>query len=206
MKYPHVVFDVDGTLLDTERSVLLSLRDTLREAAGRDYPLAELEFSLGIPGADALKLLDIPNVPAVLARWEELLERYRDADRVFDGVPELLAALKDSGRCLGVVTSRTRAEFDQDFSRWGLASYFQAVVTADDTDLHKPCPDPLLKYMELAGAAAADVLYIGDSGHDARCAQAAGVDFGLAGWGAKNPRACTYAFPTPLAAKEVCDF
>lgn len=206
MKYPHVVFDVDGTLLDTERSVLLSLRDTLREVTGRDYPLEELVFSLGIPGADALELLNIPNVPAVLARWVELLERYRHTDRVFDGIPELLAALKGSGRSLGVVTSRTRTEFDLDFSRLEIGPYFPVVVTADDTGLHKPHPAPLLRYMERTGAAASDVLYIGDSAHDARCAQAAGVDFGLAGWGAKSPQACTYVFPTPLSVQEVCNF
>ncbi len=206
MKYPHVVFDVDGTLLDTERSVLLSLRDTLREVMGRDYSLEELEFSLGIPGADALETLGVANVPAVLARWEELLQGYRHLDGVFDGIPELLAALKRSGRALGVVTSRTRAEFDLDFSQLEIGPCFQVVITADDTDLHKPHPDPLLKYMELSGAAAEDILYIGDSGHDARCAQAAGVDFGLAGWGAKRPQTCTYAFQTPLAVQEVCDF
>ena len=57
MKYKHIVFDIDGTLIDTEYAVLHSLQETIRALSGREIPCSELKFALGITGIDALKKL-----------------------------------------------------------------------------------------------------------------------------------------------------
>lgn len=59
MKYEHIVFDIDGTLIDTEYAVLHSLQETIMELSGEEIPVSELTFALGITGADALKILGI---------------------------------------------------------------------------------------------------------------------------------------------------
>ena len=59
MKYKHIVFDIDGTLIDTEYAVLHSLQETIKGLSGREIPCSELRFALGITGTDALKKLEI---------------------------------------------------------------------------------------------------------------------------------------------------
>lgn len=183
----HIVFDLDGTLIDTERAILPSLRDTLEVLTGRHYEEQELTFALGITGADALERLGIADIPTALALWIEKMHGYEDAVSLFDGVAEALAALHGRKLALGIVTSKTREEFAHDFSRFGIGGCFQTVICAEDTPEHKPNPAPLLKYMELSGAHREQVLYVGDSVYDSRCAHAAGVEFALALWGTHNP-------------------
>lgn len=141
MKYKHIVFDVDGTLVDTEYAVLHSLQDTLRILSGKEIPCAELEFALGITGIDALKILEIPNISHAIGLWEKILR-----------------------------------------------NYFTTIVCADDTQEHKPNAAPLLKYVQLSEIDYGEVLYIGDSEYDSKCAENAGIDFALAVWGSHGRR------------------
>lgn len=187
MEYQHVVFDLDGTLIDTERAILPALRDTLLERTGKHYLDPELTFVLGITGEDALEQLGISDIDGALALWNDNMRRYQDAIALFSGVEELLKALRKNGLALGIVTSQTYEEFAHGFAPFGVSGYFQVIVRAEDTEEHKPAPAPLLKYMELSGARPEEVLYVGDSVYDSRCAEAAGVDFALALWGTHDP-------------------
>lgn len=197
MKYKEIVFDIDGTLLDTEYGILHSLQDTVRHFTGRIPELRDLTFALGIPGKDALIRLGIENVDDALAYWEQLLKTYHETVRIFDGIEVLLHNLTVDGFRLGIVTSKTREEYKADLARFGLDRYFTTIVCADDTENHKPNPDPLLKYMEKANCSETDILYIGDSIYDRQCAQAANCAFALALWGAKKRMAGVRAYGMP---------
>lgn len=183
MKYKHIVFDVDGTLFDTEYAVLHSLQDTLRILSGKEIPCAELEFALGITGIDALKILEIPNISHAIGLWEKILRNYIDTNKIFEGIAELLENLRKLDYKMGIVTSRTREEFTHEFCRLGISHYFTTIVCADDTQEHKPNAAPLLKYVQLSEIDYGEVLYIGDSEYDSKCAENAGIDFALAVWG-----------------------
>lgn len=187
MRYQHIVFDVDGTLIDTGYAGLRSLQDTLIELTGSSPSLQELEFSLGIPSHDALERLGVADVPAAAALWSRKLLSYRDTVRVYEGIPTLLEELERRGYLLGLVTSRSRRELEQDFSPFPISNYFRINVCSDDTLSHKPEPDPLFQYMFLTGAAQGELLYVGDRETDLQCAQGAWVDFALAGWGNPDP-------------------
>lgn len=187
MRYQHLVFDLDGTLLDTEQAILASLRDTIRGVQGRELPEEALTFALGIPGADALAQLAVRDVPAALALWERELRQYAGSVRLFNGVQAMLEQAARRGYRLGIVTSKTRAEFRQEFVPFGVAGLFGTVICADDTREHKPHPAPLLAYLDRTGAQAGQLLYLGDSRYDCACAAGAGVDFALAGWGTREP-------------------
>ena len=183
-KYKHILFDIDGTLIDTEEAILQSLQDTVREMLHKDIGKPELKFALGIPGSVTLRKLGITDTERANGRWNEHLLKYKSRIRLFDGIPELLDSLKTNGCKLGIVTSKTRSEYTADFAApFALSGYFSTVICVEDTPRPKPSPDPLLAYLNASDANAADTLYIGDTLYDSQCAQNAGVDFGLAAWG-----------------------
>ncbi len=186
MQYKQIVFDIDGTLIDTEYAVLHSLQDTIKITTGRDAKIEELYFALGITGYDALVQLEIPDTTFALDIWDKNMRKYMDSVKVFEGMLDVLKKLEAGGYKVGIVTSKTKEEFEHDFSVFGINDYFETVVCADDTAEHKPNAEPLLKYIELAKCSKEEAIYIGDSVYDKECAHNAGVDFALAGWGAKN--------------------
>jgi len=181
-RYRHIVFDIDGTLIDTRYAVQTGLRDTVRNRLHKDMSYEELIFSFGIPGLTTLKMLNVPDPEDALAEWNRHIGEYREHIVVFSGVDELLEKLEGVG--IGVVTSKNSREYRDDFMHFPVSRFIGLAVCADHTEKHKPEPEPLIKYMELTGAEPAEVLYVGDSIYDQMCAHSAGVDFALATWGA----------------------
>lgn len=186
MKYRYIVFDIYGTLIDTEYAVLHSLQDTVQALNGIEIPLEKLNFALGITGSDALKNLGIKDIPFAMNLWDKNMSRYTASVTVFDGITELLENLLRLDYELGIITSKTRREFKHDFCRFSISQYFKTVICADDTKEHKPCAAPFFKYMELSGAGCRQILYVGDSEYDSACAQNAETDFALAVWGSHS--------------------
>lgn len=183
--YKHIVFDVDGTLINTEYAVLHSLQDTLKDILNKTYEIKDLEFVLGITGEAAIKQMGIKEIEKTVNLWNNNLNRYKNSVCVFEEIKELLQKLSPDYK-LGIVTSKTKTEFDEEVTRFGLNKYFGIIICADDTFKHKPNPEPLLKYMELANAKPAETLYIGDSIYDMQCAKSCGVDCAFAKWGNKR--------------------
>lgn len=201
MKYTHVIFDIDGTLTDTEMPALVSLADVIRAHKGEDVAPEDLKFALGIPGVEAFRRIGFEeeHFAEYMAEWERGLRAFNDQIDVFPGGRELIAALDAAGVKLGIATSKTRDQYDKDFARFDVAARFPVSITADDSQTHKPTAGPLLRYMELTGAKREEMLYVGDSIYDSQCAMNAGVDFALAVWGApdKNTPAM-YRPETPM--------
>lgn len=184
--YNYIIFDVDGTLLDTEIAVLSSLQKLVSEELNKNYSFEELKFALGIPGEVALNKLGITNILECSEKWNIYLKEYFHHVKIFDDIKESLVKLNEMGVLIGIVTSKTKEEFLNDFVPFGLTDYFKLVVCADDTEKHKPNPDPLLKFIELSEVDKSETIYIGDTKYDLDCALGAGIDFALALWGAKS--------------------
>lgn len=183
----YVIFDVDGTLIDTEIAIRKSLQKALLEESGKEYDSDSLDFIFGIPGKDALEQLGIKEIDRVLQKWDKYMEDYKGDIKVFEGIEAVLNLLKGKNIGIGVVTSKTRAEFDHDFPSFGLMKYLNHIVCADDTAKHKPNPEPILKFLEKAGIKSQEAIYIGDTAYDCKAAKGANVKFALALWGARNP-------------------
>lgn len=197
--YEAVIFDVDGTLIDSEKAVLCSLQKALKEELHCEYPLAELTFVLGIPGTASLRQLGIKDVDSLNQKWNAYMKDFFHEIHVFDGIESVLNELKHLGIKTGIVTSKTSQELGDDLSPFQLLKYLPYIVCADDTRKHKPEPEPLLKLMKIANIHPQQVIYVGDTIYDLQTAQGAGADFGLALWGAKN-KAMTgvkYRFSSP---------
>lgn len=172
-------------MIDTEYALLHSLRDILKEEYDRNYKIEELEFALGITGEAAIVQLEISNIKYAIELWNDKLNKYKETVCVFNGIEELLKQLSLNYK-LGIVTSKTKEEFEEEVVHFGLNKYFGIIICADDTKKHKPNPEPLLKYMELANAKNNEIIYIGDSIYDMQCAKASNVDFVFAKWGNKR--------------------
>lgn len=204
--YKHIVFDVDGTLIDTEFAVLHSLQDILKDVLGQKFSLKELEFTLGITGENALKQLKVTDIQKTLELWNEKLELYNDKVVVFEGIKDLLQALTKREYQLGIVTSKTRNEYKVEVTPFELDKYFDIIICADDTSNHKPNPEPLLKYLELSQVDLKEIIYIGDSVYDYECATSANIDFAFAKWGNKRQNIdAKYILESSMDLLNICE-
>ena len=182
MKYKHIVFDIDGTLIDTEYAVINSLIKTITEITGSAPQYESLKFALGITGRNALELLKILDIEDALKRWDKNMKLLQHTIQPFQGIKECLQSLLSRGYILGIVTSKTYQEYYSEFEPLGLADYFSTIV-----------------YLAKAHVSPENALYIGDSIYDIQCANNAGVDSGLVLWSnnVSNPIRADYYFKTP---------
>ena len=97
----------------------------------------------------------------------------------------MLQELQNQMFRLGIITSKNRTEYANDFLPFQLSEYFDTIICVEDAALPKPSPEPMFEYMKRTGADISNVLFIGDSIYDFQCASSSGVDFGLALWGYK---------------------
>ena len=203
--YNCIIFDIDGTILDTEIAVLSSLQKLVFEELNKNLSFNELRFALGIPGEVTLNKLGITNILNCNVKWNRYLKEYFHHVKVFDGIKDTLIKLNEIGILTGIVTSKTKEEFLNDFVPFELNNYFKLVVCADDTERHKPNPEPILKFIELSGVDKSKAIYIGDTKYDMDCAFGAGIDFALALWGAKSSIGITanYIFENPKQVLEL---
>jgi HAD superfamily hydrolase (TIGR01509 family) len=184
-----VVFDLDGTLLDTMTVVPAAYAATIRALGGP--PVAP---------ADVVATWHIGPMPVVLAHFlgrpvgdadVECFHRHAEAAtaavRPLPGVPEALDGLAAAGHRLGVFTSATRRGALRNLAAAGLDRRFAAVVCGDEVDRPKPAPDGLLAACRRLGASAAATAYVGDAEVDIRCAEAAGALPVHAAWDAPAP-------------------
>ena len=181
-KYNHLIFYIDGTLLDTEKTGVLSLQRTVKELMGKDMTYDELYPYFGIPTFVVAQQMDVEDKELAAHLWEKNFQELMYLIVPFEGVHEMLPRLREMEFKLGVVTSRSRFEFNFDphLKQW--KDLFDTIITSDDSLRHKPFPDPLLAYMSRSGATTDECIYFGDTEYDFECARAAGIDFALADW------------------------
>jgi pyrophosphatase PpaX len=174
--YDPVLFDLDGTVIDSVGLIRESHRHAVTTVLGEDLPDARLVANVGRPLIDQMRAFSEE-------RAEELLRVYRAWNhantaallRPFPGIDALLDALAADGRTLGIVTSKSAPTVELAWDVVPLRERFAVVVTAEDTPRHKPHPDPVLAALDALGHDAAGACYVGDSPFDLESGAAAGV-------------------------------
>jgi pyrophosphatase PpaX len=190
MRFPTVLFDLDGTVVDSGAIILASMRHATREVLGREYSDRELMQAVGGPGLEAQMRVFGPD------RVDELVRVYRahnvplhDELEACPGIEHALERLHAEGRRLGVVTAKMRSTAELALARVPVAHLFETVVGGDETERHKPDPEPLLLAAERMGADPAETAYVGDSPFDVRAAKTAGMYAVAVTWGRIHDRA-----------------
>ena len=189
MRYRTVFFDLDGTLIDSAAMILASFRHATRTVLRCEIPDQELLAAVGGPGLRAQMEALAPD------RVDELVEVYSEHNvglhpglQACDGVLDLLATLRDEGRRLGVVTAKRRATLALAFEVLPELGQFDVTIAAEDTERHKPHPQPLLTALERLDEEPANAAYVGDSPFDVQASKAAGMGAIAVTWGAIHPR------------------
>lgn len=182
-----ILFDLDGTLIDSERLILASYRHTMQEHLGRVPPEDTWKATIGQPLVVQMKMFadHDEQVESMIRTYvDHNLAHHDDLVRPFPAIRSVLETILGSGRKLGIVTSKKRRSTHMGLARCDLpAEWFEAIVTADDVERYKPEPDPVWKALELLGRPAGDAVFVGDSTHDMRSGRAAGVSTAAALWG-----------------------
>lgn len=183
-KYKCIIFDLDGTMLDTEEMNLIPLQKLIKEELGKDLEYDDLLKYRAYAGKKTLKLLGFKDIEKSYAKWVKSVNEYKDGAKLYDGFHEVIKSLDENGILCGISSSKMKEQYEIDFFKTGLQGYMKSVVLAEDTDNHKPHPEPLLKAVEILDIDPKESLYIGDTIADYKAAKSAGMDFGLAVWGA----------------------
>jgi pyrophosphatase PpaX len=189
MPFGTVLFDLDGTVVDSGAIILASMRHATREVLGRDYSDEELLQAVGGPGLEAqMSALAPDHVERLVTVYRAHNEPLHDELEACAGMEGVLVRLHEEGRRLGIVTAKRRSTVELAFDRVPLGHLFETIVGGDETERHKPDPAPLLLAAERLGADPADAAYVGDSPFDVRAAKAAGMFAVAVTWGRIHER------------------
>jgi len=196
-----VVFDVDGTTVDTH-FLLDALQDAHRELLGREVSQEDMDRIYGSPAKELGNILglDAQQLSQLQQLMGRYLPRYIHKQRIYPGIRDCMEGLRALGCKLAINTSRTlrEAKAASQALDWDFAAYCDEVIGCDCVEHPKPAPDSLLLACERCGVAKENCLFVGDTDFDALCAQAAGVDFALACWGSSQRLPATYYPQSPL--------
>ena len=184
MRFRVVLFDLDGTLVDSAQVILGSFHHATETVLQRRFPDEQILAQVGGTNlAYQMGLLDEEHADELVRVYREHNDPQYSELACFDGLVDVLARLEEEGRRLGVVTAKRRPTVERVFAGAGIGRYFDVVVGSDATERHKPHPEPVLHALELLEAEPSEAAYVGDSPFDVECARAAGVFSVAVGWG-----------------------
>ena len=185
MRSRVVLFDLDGTLIDSGAIILASMRHAAETVLARRIPDEELMAAVGGPGLVAqMRAIDAEHADELVRVYREHNEPLHEELQACEGVLDVLTELKRRGARLGIVTAKRVATVQLALEVIPeLERYFDVVVGAEDTERHKPHPDPILVALERLGVEPAEAAYVGDSPFDVQAAKAAGVRAVAVTWG-----------------------
>lgn len=183
-----VLFDLDGTLVDSAPDILLAANRVLADAGRAPLDLATLRPVVS-KGARAMLALAFPNddeeqsrkrISALIGYYAEAIAQH---SQPFDGIAFLLAAIEEAGKPWGIVTNKSEALARAVIVAMGWNHRCGAIVGGDTLPVAKPDPAPLLHACMLLRIGAARCVYVGDDQRDIQAAHAAGMSSAVALWG-----------------------
>jgi pyrophosphatase PpaX len=186
MRFTTVLFDLDGTLIDSTRLIIESYHHTMRIHRGRTFPDSEWIAGLGTPlRVQFRRFTDDPvEVEHMIATYREWNLAHHDAMvRAFPGAVDMVRTLKAAGASLGIVSSKNGHGVRLGLGLCGFDGLFDVIVTSDDLEASKPDPAPVLAAVARLDTGPNSTLFAGDSPHDIAAGRDAGVHTAACLWG-----------------------
>ena len=181
-----ILFDNDGTLVDTYEAILTCFKYATKKVLHTDIPEAELMAKVGQPlRVQMWDFTEDPEVHQALcdAYWERGITVHDEKAHLFEGVKETLQELQDRGFVMGVVTSKLHDAAQHGLELFGIDQYFSCLVSPDDCEGSKPDPAPVVYGAQLLDIKPEHCLYVGDSPFDMQAGRGAGCTTVAALWG-----------------------
>jgi len=186
MSIHTILFDLDGTLIDTNDLIIASFEHTFEQHSLTFTKEEIIEFN-GPPLADTFRTIDP-------LQAEQMIETYREHNfrvhddyvKAFPHVVETVKALKKSGFKLGIVTTKMRKGVNKGLTLTGLDKLFDTIITLDDVEHAKPHPEPVKKALAELKVTADTALMVGDNHHDIIAGKSAGTLTAGVAWAYKG--------------------
>ncbi|EJW18979.1 pyrophosphatase PpaX [Paenibacillus alvei] len=172
-----VLFDLDGTIIDTNELIIETFLHVLRDKTPSPFTREHIIPSMGLTLEEQIRIFTGQDqVDELVAAYREYnVTRHDELVREFPYVKEVMAELHASGIQLGVVTTKMRATTERALRMFGLIDYLSTIVTVQDVTHPKPHPEPVLRAVEALKADPVQTIMVGDSPADIQAANAAGV-------------------------------
>jgi pyrophosphatase PpaX len=194
-----VLFDLDGTLIDSIELILNSARHAFQGRDGHVPSDAEWLTGVGIPLATMFRRYarDDAEVDALIAKYREYqLANHDRLVKCYDQVLETVDFIRAAGHPVAVVTSKTGWLAKRGLDHVGLGPHFDVIVGCDICQRHKPDPEPVFIALEKLGYEPGEAAFVGDSVYDIEAGNAAGVTTIAALWGPFSREDLTASRPT----------
>ncbi len=190
MSFPTLVlWDIDGTLIDTTSLIVAALDHVYRKYVGSTISTEEIRAIIGTPLSEQVQFLGNPSdfgttVASMESEFIRYYEANRDQERILTDVIALLIEGKELGHPTALITSKNHEEIKNTLPRLGILGHVDLVITADDVAKPKPDPEGILRALDHFAISGNDAVFIGDTVHDIRAGKGGGVRTCAVTWGA----------------------
>lgn len=200
-KYKAIIYDIDGTVLNTLNMNMYPLIQIIKEETGEEWTFEQVLKFAAYPGMKVMQELGVKDQEKTYARWVKYVNEYEEGATLYDGFMEVFKAFQDNHIIQAVVSAKTAKQYEIDFVDKGLDKFMDVAILADDTTKHKPDPEPLLECIKRLNIEVSEAIYIGDALSDYQASRNAGMAFGYAKWGSVSSEGIDHpdlVFESPL--------
>ncbi|UOQ48262.1 pyrophosphatase PpaX [Gracilibacillus caseinilyticus] len=187
MKIETILFDLDGTLINTNELIIASFAHTIEKFGDRPYTREEILDFIGPPLVDSLKKVNADKVEELMATYRE--HNLANHDKYVEAYPtvvETIQKLKEAGFQLGIVTTKLNDTAKLGLKMTGMDQLFEVLIGLDDVENAKPHPEPILTAIDQLKANPMTTMMVGDNYHDIEAGHNAGVQTAGVAWTIKG--------------------